>query len=62
MKVIGNLYQAMDEFERKTRVQFKMRTDNDRDYINIKPTTDIGCSSIQIGKLGGEQSVYLSNK
>ena len=52
----------MDEFERKTRIQFKMRTDNDRDYINIKPTSDIGCSSVQIGKLGGEQSVYLSNK
>ena len=41
-KVIGNLYRAMNEFEAKTQLKFKMRDLNGgvvEDYIKVKHTT-----------------------
>ena len=41
-KVIGNLYRAMNEFEAKTQLKFKMRDLNGgfvEDHIKVKHTT-----------------------
>ena len=53
--VIGALFKTIKEYEARTVINFKMRSD-EQDYIEI--LADAGCSSV-LGKQGGRQTLSL---